>query len=133
MYYRDRSVKTTEARHWTYEVFDVLNQSENQEKLENLRNFFEKKKHAYCVELIAYYPEELYYTKAGDMSSRTFDISNWEKPLIDLIFLPKYHKQTAPNGCPNLNVDDRYLKKMSSLKLPSDTHKIYIKIQIESL
>lgn len=133
MYYRDRAVKTTEARQWTFNVFDILSQPDNEEKLANLREFFDKKKHAYTIEMTAYYPEKYYFTKAGDLSSRTFDISNWEKPLIDLIFLPKYFKQLPPTGCKNLNVDDRYLKKMVSEKLPSDTYKIHIKLQIESI
>ena len=133
MYYNNRAIKTTEAREWSCTVFDVLAQSENQEKLANLRDFFDKARHQISIELIAYYPEALYYTKKGDLSSRTFDISNWEKPLIDLIFLPKYMEQPVPYGCPNLNADDRYLTEMKSSKKPAEQHKIYIKIQIQSL
>lgn len=132
MYYNNRAVKTTEARQWSCSIFDILAQPANQEKFARLRDFFDKNKHGISIELIAYYPESIFYTKKGTISSRTFDISNWEKPLIDLIFLPKYMDQPVPYGCPNLNADDKYIIDMRSSKKPAESHQIYIKIQIVS-
>lgn len=130
MYYNSR-VKTTEAREWSGHVFNQLSWSKNQVILAKIRDEFDPHKHSIEVELIAYYPQEIYFTKDGKISGKTIDCSNWEKPLIDLIFLPKYYGQIVPNGCDNLNIDDKFISKICSEKLPADLDDHVITVQIK--
>lgn len=65
------------------------------------------------------------FNKQGKISSRAEDLSNVEKMLLDVLFLPKYHVQPWPDGVPNLNADDKYVLELSSKKVyaPADgTH-----------
>ena len=55
---------------------------------------------------------------------------NVEKPIIDLVFLPKYHTQVPPYGCPNLNCDDRYIKRLHSEKVEGAEAAIELNIGI---
>jgi len=69
------------------------------------------------------------------LSSKAFDVSNMKKPLIDLIFLPKYFNQKPPYGAKNLNIDDKYITDLSSKKRISPTDEPYIEavLRVESL
>lgn len=130
MYCKNRAFKTQAYNEWASAVFHKLSSEENLQKLSELRNFFDPKSHAYEIDLKFYYPSKVLYTKAGGLSARAHDISNIEKPLIDLIFLPVYFKKPIPYGCQNLNIDDKYITSMSSKKLASDEHHIEIKLRI---
>ncbi len=99
--------KTSKASDWTYEVFYQLGRPENQQAMQELRDHFDPKKHTYHVHIIAAYPKAELYTKDGLISAKTQDCTNFEKPIVDCIFLPKYHTEVPPQGCPNLNTDDR--------------------------
>lgn len=135
MYYANKMSKTAEAQKWTLEVFHDLSQPHNQEKLEALRAGFDPKQHGFNVSFTMYFPVDIFWTKTKRISSRTFDLSNIEKPLIDLLFLPKYFDKTPPFGCKNLNIDDKYLMEMSSRKLPhnSPKHRMLIDVEIKDL
>lgn len=124
--------KTSSATEWTYQVFDSLSQPETLEKLKKLREAFDPNLHTYRIKLIATYPHSEFITKKGQISSRTIDITNWEKPLIDCIFLPKFFDSVPPYGCANLNIDDKFLTEMHSKKKAGDEYKIEIEIEILS-
>lgn len=133
MYYGDQRIKTQAAREWTERVIHQLNWKSTSEKLEKLRTAFDPKKHVYSIKMTAMYPEKDYYTKGdGTLSSRTQDISNWEKPLIDIVFLKKYFEEIGRLHCENLNTDDKYICSMHSRKLPtkSEHHEIRLTIAI---
>lgn len=131
-YYRDGRIIKQEAKEWMAQIFHLLSSSENQEKLEQIRKSFDKNLHYFKVKLEFYFPKNTLFNKKGLLSSRAFDLSNIEKTLIDLIFLPKYHKQQFPYGCPNINIDDKYICELESIKgLSSDYNyetRIIIKI-----
>jgi len=131
MYYATQKVKTKEAREWYGRDFNYLDDPAIQVELEKIRSAFDPKKHALFVHLKAHYDPARLFTKDGRLSGRAHDITNWEKPLIDLLFLPKYFNQKPPKGAPNLNVDDKYLIGCSSSKIPNK--EIGIKIEIKIL
>jgi hypothetical protein len=133
MSYRDKRYKTVEAQDWSHTVLHHLSQEDNKQKLKELREFFEPKKHAYSIELGFFYPAEILHTKDGRISAKSHDLSNVEKPLIDLIFLPKYFDTPSPYGAENLNVDDKYLVDMKSSKRTSEDYKMIVKIEIIEL
>ena len=130
---RDIRHKSHAYIEWSAEVFNKLSTDENLDTIAELREFFDSEKHYYIIDLKFYYPSNVLYTKKGSLSARAHDLSNIEKPLIDLLFLPTYYDQPSPYGCKNLNIDDKYIKKLSSEKLPSEEHKIEIELTITSL
>jgi len=132
MYYGDQRIKTREAHEWSAQVFNQLATPDNQAELKKLREHFNIQEQAYNVHLTAYYPDKILFRQDGALSAKAHDLSNWEKPLIDLIFLPKHHKVSVPYGCNNLNVDDKYVTRLSSRKIPApdQVHRIEIRLAI---
>lgn len=116
-YYRDRRVKTQDFRDWELQVIQALNRAEPQAQLAKLRSAFDAKKHGFVVKFDFYFPKSVLYNKQGLISSRAEDLSNVEKPLLDLVFLPKYHVQAFPWGCHNVNADDKSVLRLVSSKL----------------
>lgn len=112
-----------------------MNRTEVLKKLKLLREKFDTKKHCYEIHLKFFYPPTRFYTKTGEISSKTMDITNVEKCLVDLIFQPKYFGKTHPEGADNLNIDDKWLTKMVSEKVAhtEDNYKIEVVIKINNL
>lgn len=125
--------KTSKARDWTMEVFFQLSMSDNEKALKIMREAFDAEKHAYKVNLTALYPPDIYFTKKGTISAKCQDLSNWEKPIIDCIFLSKFFDLPVPQGCQNLNIDDKYVVELNSRKLPSDRYEILVDLEIIEL
>ena len=103
---------------------------ENQKKLKALRDHFDPKQHVYKLELTFFYPKHVLYRKDGQISGRAHDLSNVEKPLVDLLFLPNFYDTY---GCKNLNADDKYITHLVSKKCEGKSFKIKISIQIKDL
>lgn len=130
MYYRDRRNKTQDYRDWETAAFQAINQPFVQQKLAKIRENFDESKHSFLVRFSFLYPPAVLLTKSGTVSSRAEDLTNIEKPLLDLLFLPKYHVQSPPYGAPNVNVDDKHVIRLTSSKGFSNTDKHFIGISI---
>lgn len=130
LYYGDGKTKTQAYYDWTFQFFDRLSQEPVQKGLSALKEQFNPVRHVYVLRLTAYYPKEIYFRKAGGISARTMDVSNWEKPFVDCLFLPKHGKKQPPYGSPNLNVDDRYITSLTSAKKLSPDDRYYIRVAI---
>lgn len=128
-------IKTQAFREWQTEVFFQLDLPEPKAALKELREYFDETKHCFHIMLTVFYPKEQFYTKKGLISARTQDVSNWEKPLIDCIFLPKHFNTPVPYGCENLNIDDKFLTRCVSEKSVSEesAFEIWIQIEVKSL
>lgn len=128
-YGRDKRHKLPQAREWEQHVFHALSAEYPQRMLKELREAYIAGKHSWSIRLTAFYPN--FYTKSGNISNHTHDITNWEKPLVDLLFSPRYHDAPYPYGAPNLNCDDRFLVSLYSRKRPAkDDGKTWIRIQL---
>ena len=128
-YYGNRAIKRREAVQWEQVIIENLRDEEVQKNIEEFMSHFDPKENCFSVELTFYYPESLFYTKKGMLSTKVFDITNVEKPLVDTVFLEKYSTSVIKN----LQIDDKYITKCVSQKLPSESHWINVKIQLESL
>lgn len=128
--YGPKKFKTALARDWEMTVFHQLSSEENLTKFSRLREAFNPAEHGYSVSITVYYPESKFYTKGGDISAHTHDVSNYEKPLVDLLFLPKYFDLNAPYGCRNLNVDDKYIVRMFSRKAVGPDYSVRLVLKI---
>jgi Endodeoxyribonuclease RusA len=121
-------VKTQDARDWTYTIFHILSATENQEKLKELREFFDPSKHVFRVEIKALYPRAKLWRKGGGISAKSIDITNFEKSIVDIFWLPRNFQM-----CSNLNADDKYITEMRSSKVASEDDTSSIEVEIEIL
>lgn len=128
-FYGNRSIKRREAVEWETTIIEQLRSKEIQKSIEDFRQRFNPEHHSLSIDLCFAYPEATMITKKGTLSSRAFDLSNVEKPIIDVTFLEKYCTSTIKN----LMVDDKFLTKMRSEKIASDEHAIFIRVQLEDL
>lgn len=125
-------VKSSEARDWYYTAFHLLSSQENSERFAKLRAHFDPKKHIFKVHIRAYYPKAQFVTKQGAISSKTLDLTNTEKSIIDCLFLKRFYDQPTPQGCLNLNTDDKYILDLHSCKriAQDDIHRIEVDVEI---
>jgi Endodeoxyribonuclease RusA len=122
-----------EAQNWQYQFFNYLSSPANKQALADLRNAFNIKRDGYIVDLAFGIPRSKFVNKAGTLSSKAIDLSNCEKSVIDILFLPKFFEAEPPYGCSNLCIDDKHLVGLSSRKYVSDAPEIKITISIVKL
>lgn len=115
---------STEAKHWIQDVQYALSGPQNQNQLALIRDSFNAKKHSIGVALHFISPQNEFYNKQGLFSSRTCDITNVEKPLVDVLFLAKYSDSTYRS----LEVDDKYISEMQSRKSAGTAYQIQVRI-----
>lgn len=125
--------KTSTAVEWMANIFNVIQHPDNQEKFSDFKSEFDPKKHAVSVSLYCVYKKEILYTKKGEISNKTVDCTNWEKALVDCIFLPKFNDAAFPYGAPNLNLDDRIIVKLESWKAEAGTGGPGLRVHIKRL
>lgn len=130
MYYKKNFGKTKEAKIWSRNVFFNMDTPEIRALFATFREEFDPQQHGIFVELDWYLTKQKLFTKKGHLSAKSPDITNIEKPFVDLIFLPKYFKLDPPEGFPNLNVDDKYLIGQRSMKHVSPTGSPYVIVNI---
>ena len=133
MFCRDKRHKTIEAQEWSCSVLVALALKENKKKLKELRQHFDPMKHVYKVDLTFFYPKHVLYRKDGGISARAHDLSNVEKPLIDLVFLPMFYDRPSPYGAKNLNIDDKYIIDLRSRKRVGKDFRIRVTLNIKDL
>jgi len=128
MYGRDRRHKTQVYKDWEMGALQALSAASVQQQFTSLRDAYKEGTHCFNVELEFHSPDLL--NKQGTISSRVEDLSNTEKILLDILFLPKFHVQPFPYGCKNVNTDDKYVLKLTSSKHLSATQKIVVRIEL---
>jgi hypothetical protein len=129
MFYSNRAIKKTEARNWEYSIIHSINTEEYQEKIKKFTESFNPKLHAILVDIIFEFPKNILITKENTLSAKCFDLSNIEKPLIDVLFLEKYSTTTISN----LKIDDKYIIKLTSTKKVGNSHAIYFSVELLNL
>lgn len=122
--------KSSGASEFCSQIFNIMSRESESAKLKQLREAFDVDKHAWSCSIVAYYPHSEYFTKKSQVSSKTIDLSNGEKLIIDCFFLPKFHTEAFPQGAQNLNSDDRYIVDLSSKKRPAESRFIEVTIEI---
>ena len=133
MFCRDKRHKTIEAQEWSCSVLVALALKENKKKLKELRQYFDPMKHVYKVDLTFFYPKHVLFRKDGGIAAMAHDLSNVEKPLIDLVFLPMFYDRPSPYGAKNLNIDDKYITDLRSRKRVGKDFRIRVTLNIKDL
>lgn len=116
-HYSDKRHKTAEARAWEEQVLALL---QDEKLLVDMADMWRKSGGTFRVHMTFGYPQHLFYNKAGAVSSKTFDLSNTEKPLLDLIF-----NRT-------MDVDDKHVVVLHSRKVPGSSYYIDFDIELET-
>jgi hypothetical protein len=135
MYAGRRDFKTSACQDWERLFLYELGKSEPQKALQDLREHFVLHQHVYRMRIVWKVPRVSFITQKGEISNRSFDVTNVEKIITDLVFLPKYHVQRPPHGCLNLNADDKHLLTLTSGKRCSseDKYEIQITLWVEDI
>jgi len=97
-----------------------------QQQLAQIRENFNPKKHSLGISLNFIIPHGKFYNKQGLFSSRTCDVTNVEKSIVDVLFLAKY----SGINYKAIGVDDKYISELHSRKSAGLTHRIEIRIWI---
>lgn len=113
--YSDKRHKTKEAREWTEQVLCLL--EEHAKALGEMADDWRKSGGCFRLEFTAIYPAHIFYNKAGQISSKTIDITNYEKPLQDLIFSDI------------MDINDKAVVQCISRKLPGPLYAIEVSLE----
>lgn len=127
MYYANKMNKTTEARAWTTQIQRSLMKKEAQEAMKTIRESFNETTDFLSVELEFYYPEKVMFTKENKITCKKgkHDVSNIEKPLIDIIYDDTY--STLIN---NLAIDDANNLELHCKQGIFEEHIIVVRISV---
>jgi len=71
----------------------------------------------YEIQIEVEYPANIFFNKQGGISAKTFDVTNFEKLLVDLIMNK------------SVKTDDRYLVKCTSSKFSGAVQRIHISLK----
>lgn len=83
-HYRDKRHKTQEARDWEANLLRLL--EEHSKRLQELAEDYKRMGGCFYIAISAIYPPHIFYNKQRQISSRTLDVTNFEKPIVDVIF-----------------------------------------------
>lgn len=106
--------KTKEAREYEEDVLQRL------KEIPELTVMSEKWHGTIEVELVFTYPSAVFYNAKGHISAKTYDLSNVEKPLLDLIINR------------HMGLDDRFVTKLVSSKGPGEAYSIKVILVLSS-
>jgi len=102
------------CKEWKVTVLEALNSLHNASQMKSLVQVFDCSLHALYATITVFYPTKIFFIQGdqgknpkGSISSKTMDLTNTEKLLVDLVF---NH---------TLNIDDRYISDLKSEKRPS--------------
>lgn len=115
--YRDKNFKSRDACDWETQVCALLNEHK---ALYELADDWKKHGGSFRVSMTFVYPHHVFYNKAGAISAKAFDLSNVEKPLLDMLF-----RET-------MGVDDRFVTELVSRKRAGGMYAIEVELELNS-
>jgi hypothetical protein len=114
---RDVRFKTAEYKAWANEVLYRLSELEEYKTLQEMASDHQAYGGTFAVKITAQYPYHIFYNKAGQISSKTIDCTNFGKPILDLVFGD------------TLSVNDKYVVKCTECKEVGPSYAIVIQIE----
>lgn len=114
MYCRDMRYKSATARAWEAELARLLRDVPD---LTKLGAEWGKRGGTFSIRINFVHPTGVFYTEAGAISSRSTDITNAEKSLVDGIFR-------------HMKVNDKHLQRMLSQKVPGINWQIQVVLKL---
>lgn len=114
--YKRNFAKTAEARVYEAKILALL---EDHKTLHDMADEFRERGGVLEIHITCFYPHHIFYNKSGSVSAKTYDVSNTEKPLLDLII------NTF------MQLDDRFVTKMVSEKKVGPNYAIEISLALK--
>ncbi len=114
-YYATKKVKTAEARAWEDEISRFLDE---EKELTDMADCHKESGGSFTITITVQYPHHYFYNNLGIISSKTFDCSNVEKPLLDMIL---GHR---------MGINDKFVTAMHSYKGIGPTWQILIRLEL---
>lgn len=112
---RNKNFKTREAADWETTVCALLNKHK---ALYELAEDWKRDGGCFKVSMTFVYPHHIFYNRAGAVSAKAFDLSNVEKPLLDMLF-----RET-------MGVDDRFVTELNSRKRAGGMYAIEVTLEL---
>lgn len=127
-----KKIRTQECRDWADKIFVQMYKIKDQ--ISAFSNQFNPDNNAISISLIFYIPTEKFYTKQGNISLKSNDLTNVEKLLVDVLFDKRFHgRYLGDITIVNFNIDDKLIVDLKSAKRPiAGDYKINIKLDIIS-
>lgn len=116
MTYRDVRFKSAAYKEWATKMIAHIQDCDQYKQLLDMATDHKASGGTFEISIHAEYPKHEFLNKQGQISSKTVDISNAEKPLIDIIF----------GGL--MEVNDKYITSMTSSKGLGAWYKITVEI-----
>jgi hypothetical protein len=111
-------IRTQKCRDWGDSI--LLQMVKIKDKLLKFKEEFDEKEDAISIELVFYIPKDKFYTKKGDISLRSNDLTNVEKLLVDIIFDSRFNNRyVSDTKVLNLDINDKLIVDLSSKKRPT--------------
>lgn len=117
-YSRDMRFKTSEYRAWATEFLNRIEQLDEYKSLLELGQIHKERGGIFSVSVIIEYPQHIFYNKDGAISSKTIDMSNGTKGLIDLLFGQV------------METNDKHIVRLVEEKKAAGTYGLRIKIEL---
>jgi hypothetical protein len=127
-YYKTTFTKTRECRDWSTEVLLALSTAGNQAVMRAINQSWASNV-GIAVKFVFYIPKEIFFTKAGTISSKCHDLTNIEKLLLDLIC----DEKKAVGNMRNLAINDKNVVHCISKKKPANIYHIDVFFKLELL
>lgn len=80
---RDQRFKTKEFKDWHLEISTRLS---DVKELQDVADMYKAHGGAFLIWIEVVYPHHIFFNKSKQISAKTIDVSNFEKPLIDVLF-----------------------------------------------
>lgn len=131
-YYKRSFTRTKECRAWGAAIHRQIAAPEIVKLFTEFRQGLPRKL-ALRVTLEFKYPRDILFTKKGEISLRSKDLSNIEKMLIDLIFDSRFDGRQLDDGTVihTLSLNDKCITELVSKKMihPDGEHRIAVTIE----
>lgn len=114
---RDVRFKTPAYKDWATKVAALL---EGQKGLLRLAAKHKATGGTFSVTIAIEYPEHIFTNAAGEISSKTIDVTNYEKCFVDLVFGDF------------MGVNDKHITAMNSRKFSGSRHAIHFSLELHA-
>ena len=112
-----RLIRNKKCRDWGDSI--LLQLQSYREEMAAFREDFDPTSHALSIKIVFSIPEKTFYTKSGEVSLFSKDLSNVEKLLIDLLLDDRFNGRTVfGERVDNLSINDKLVIRLTSEKRP---------------
>lgn len=113
--YGSKKWKTREARDYEIEFNQLLKAYAL--PLADMAEKWRKSYGVFKVDVVTVHPTSVLYTDRGQVSSRSFDVDNVLKPILDMVFR-------------GMGVNDKHVTMLTSSKIPGTDYEVRVTLKL---